>query len=167
MDYEKKYNEALERAKAQWGSVNDETRSWLEGTFPELRESEDERIRKALYKMAKVPRKEIYEAEGITKEQALAYLEKQKEIPMPNSTELLRMWDEEDERILKGIYGKIDHDQSYNVSKVDMLNWLKSLRPSWKPSEEQMEALERAIIRVHSVEDIPILTELRNKLKAL
>ena len=38
-------------------------------------------------------------------------------------------WSEEDERIFKGIYGKIDHGQSYNVSKVDMLAWLKSLRP--------------------------------------
>ena len=47
--------------------------------IPELAETEDERIRKALVIMMKVPRKEIFEAQGITKEQALAYLEKQKD----------------------------------------------------------------------------------------
>ena len=34
---------------------------------------------------------------------------------------------EEDERILKGIIGKIDHDQTYGVSKDEMLNFLKRL----------------------------------------
>ena len=34
---------------------------------------------------------------------------------------------EEDERILKGIIGKIDHDQTYGVSKDEMLNFLKKL----------------------------------------
>lgn len=36
-------------------------------------------------------------------------------------------WSEEDERILKGIIGKIDHDQTYGVSKDEMLNFLKKL----------------------------------------
>ena len=80
MDYEKKYNEALERAKAQWGSVNDETRSWLEGTFPELRESEDERIRKELIEVVSdIDGGWPFEKHGVTKKEALAYLEKQKE----------------------------------------------------------------------------------------
>ena len=54
-------------------------------------------------------------------------------------------WSEEDERILKGIIGLVDHDQHYNVSNKEMLDWLKSLRPFWKPSEEQMNALRRAV----------------------
>ena len=36
-------------------------------------------------------------------------------------------WSEEDGRILKGIIGKIDHDQTYGVSKDEMLNFLKKL----------------------------------------
>ena len=36
-------------------------------------------------------------------------------------------WSEEDKRILKGIIGKIDHDQTYGVSKDEMLNFLKKL----------------------------------------
>ena len=52
-------------------------------------------------------------------------------------------WSEEDERIFKGVFGKINHDQSYGVSKADMLAWLKARRPQphWKPSEDQMGAL--------------------------
>lgn len=48
-------------------------------------------------------------------------------------------WSEEDERILKGIIGKIDHDQTYGVSKVEMLSFLKSLRPvkqEWSKKDE-------------------------------
>lgn len=79
----KAYDEALERARKIHNEIlNNEILGFpdqIREIFPELRESEDERIRKALYKMAKVPRKEIYEAEGITKEQAFAWLEKQKE----------------------------------------------------------------------------------------
>ena len=50
-------------------------------------------------------------------------------------------WNENDERILKGIIGKIDHDQTYGVSKAEMLSFLEGLRPSWKPSEEHLSAL--------------------------
>ena len=65
-------------------------------------------------------------------------------------------WNEEDERILKGIIGLVDHDQHYGVSNKKMLTWLKSLpmrcpksSDSWKPSEEQMEAL------ADTLEDMP------------
>lgn len=44
MDYEKKYKEALERAKKG---------ECLENVFPELKESEDEKIRKALIELVK------------------------------------------------------------------------------------------------------------------
>ena len=80
MDYEKAYKAVLKTA-TQWikDGCTDKERICLESVFPELRESEDEKIRKALVIMMKVPRKEIFEAQGITKEQALAYLEKPKE----------------------------------------------------------------------------------------
>jgi len=41
-------------------------------------------------------------------------------------------WSKEDERILKGIIGLIDHDQHYGVSNNEMISWLKSLRPQQK-----------------------------------
>lgn len=37
------------------------------------------------------------------------------------------VWSQEDERILAGIIGKIGHDQSYGVSKDDMIRLLKSI----------------------------------------
>lgn len=52
-------------------------------------------------------------------------------------------WSEEDERILKGIIGLVDHDQHYGVSNKDMIAWLKSLRPQPKVewSEEDVKRL--------------------------
>lgn len=52
---------------------------------------------------------------------------------------------EKDKRILKGILGKIDHDQTYGVSKLEMLSLLYRINPYWKPSEEQMKALKRCV----------------------
>lgn len=85
MDYEKKYNEALERAKeliAKWTGKNKdfyvEDYSYI---FPELRESEDERIRKAIIKSIEEDSEEdssVYE-QDVSKEQMLSWLEKQKE----------------------------------------------------------------------------------------
>ena len=53
MDYEKKYNEALERARKCWGEYNElvgayENKGLCEEIFHELAESEDERIRGAI-----------------------------------------------------------------------------------------------------------------------
>ena len=53
--------------------------------------------------------------------------------------------------------------------KHEWIAWLNYLRPQshWKPSKEQVEALEKAIIKAHSTDEIPILTELRQQLKKL
>lgn len=72
MDYEK----ALERARAAYGTgaYDDAT---LEFLFPQLKESEDEKIRKALIDTASLFL--FWETYGLTKEQVIAYLEKKKE----------------------------------------------------------------------------------------
>lgn len=88
MDYEKKYKEALERAK---GIINyykecnrsDETAiEDLEQIFPELKESEDERVRKWLIKyFNKADFNGMLEyVNGIKSEDIIAWLEKQDEI---------------------------------------------------------------------------------------
>ncbi len=51
MDYEKKYKEALERAKGMWEQGMMPER--IEYIFPELKESEDERIRKDIIRVFK------------------------------------------------------------------------------------------------------------------
>ncbi len=48
-------------------------------------------------------------------------------------------WSEEDKKMLQSIICEVI-DEGMNPTK-EQVNWLKSIRPSWKPSDEQMEAL--------------------------
>ena len=154
MDYEKMYNEALKRAKKfeeKYGG------GYAEYIFPELAESEDERIRKEL--------KEAFEAydieskwNGIPVRSIIAWLEKQKK-QKPG-------WSEEDEKMLDSIIKVVcGVGVQPNGLREKQVSFLKSLRPqyhgdvtmteaykmgleagkasSWKPSEEQMEALKK------------------------
>lgn len=57
-------------------------------------------------------------------------------------------WSEEDENIIKNLIELVEAQPAkdfYESSKDTILKRLKSLRPSWKPSEEQMRALEDAL----------------------
>lgn len=61
-------------------------------------------------------------------------------------------WSEEDEKIITALTkALIGSDSAEKIMLFDgvtiemVSDWLKSLRPSWKPSEEQMEALEPAV----------------------
>ena len=58
-------------------------------------------------------------------------------------------WSEEDEKLLDFWLDVIDRndwrmDENFCKASREFINRLKSLRPSWKPSEEQMEALKEA-----------------------
>ena len=84
MDYEKKYKEALERARALRNEAIEEEYAVdyikdYETIFPELRESEDERIRKEIigYLNSRVATAE--ETELLYFKRWIAYLEKQKD----------------------------------------------------------------------------------------
>ena len=80
MDYEEKYNKALERAKDMlaYKEVRQEDMEYL---FPELEGSKDERIRKAIKKALQVRcgGSRIISDEPVTLEEAIAWLEKQGE----------------------------------------------------------------------------------------
>ena len=78
-DYQQKYKEALERAKKMMESKRKVVveKQALETIFPELAESEDERIRKALVWHLKAD--VDFVSNGVTKAECIAYLEKQKE----------------------------------------------------------------------------------------
>lgn len=193
MNYEEKYKEALERAKELHDSYNlmhisvDE----IEQIFPELAESEDERIRKQLIDAIKIGRSNS--GISFTEEAAsryIAWLEKQKENPksadsissdctadakcedrspkhsdsdgtdIRDTPAYWRGWDDamkqkeqkpewsEEDRLhyanvleaLEYVKGcKSDYDKIEAV-KSDIA-WLKSLKPHWKPSEEQIDRL--------------------------
>lgn len=78
MDYEKKYKDALEKARKLCTYPTTNFQSDLEDIFPELKESDDEKIRKALIETLKYDAAEkCLNSFGINKFAAIAWLEKQ------------------------------------------------------------------------------------------
>ena len=142
----------------------------IKKAFPELVESEDEKIRKELIKFVKVniPDQERY----------IAWLEKQCE--KKHDTNCFLSWSEEDEEIVEALNDYVKNlDILFSEIKIgdkDILSkefrekvqlWLKSLRTrsQWKPSEEQLREL-RCVISGCSFET-PILVQLEEDLKKL
>ena len=91
MDYEKKYNEALSQARFYYGNCPTEPeKKKLENIFPELRESKDEKIRKALIQEFKEKVQKSFEwKDGIPNNAVLDWLEKQKEQKPINSFDIV------------------------------------------------------------------------------
>ena len=190
--FEKKYNEALEQAKkelAACGSMDCDAARLIFRLFPQLHESEDERIRKVIYKLMLGLRKEIFTTadKSVTKEKVLAWLERQKEQKPAEWSEdfidevwtylnayrnlldgtdkqeiansiwkacdklkslrpVKQEWTEEDEMLMDELESYILYDKEFNdEQKSWRIKRLKSLRPSWKPSEEQMAWLKLAV----------------------
>jgi len=126
MDYEKEYKEALERARA--GKPIDEV-------FPELRESEDERILEAMIfrlgELSEMWFENIF-CKQFTKAQIFAYLERQKEqkaIQSRNEKEYVR--------ILKSIIADFIRDKKpEDVSFYQKIyDWLDGRHIEQKPAE--------------------------------
>ena len=92
MDDEKKYKEALEKlqealAPKDGREISGLTRACIEEIFPELKESDDERIRKALityFQRFPYPYGGI-ESAGTNAKEAIAWLEKQGDKPQGKS----------------------------------------------------------------------------------
>lgn len=211
MNYKQKYNDALERAK---GFKTDACKDVAEYIFPELCESEDERIRKGLIKglsaMRDIHKHQTFSDDAIDINDAISWLEKQGEQKSAWSEEdeeilnefieSLRYcngngynkqidwlkflkyriqpqskqeWSEEDEEmkrtiianifILKGLYTRPEKQTDYN----NMIEWLKSLKPRWKPSVEQLNALKQSIGEYYSKEADKNLESLYDDLKKL
>lgn len=79
-------------------------------------------------------------------------------------------WSEEDELILKEIISDYESASKSFCGHQGKLDWLKSLRPNhWKPSEEQIEALERCVeyLEESDNEDAEEIESLHNDLKKL
>ena len=160
----------------------------IEEMFPELYESEDERIRKEIINYFKCQSRDepgrknihnkwinwlncikissidntdnsfiddikniIYEAPKVLqadKNRLIDWLEKQDKPQIRTDINIESSWDEEDEKILQGIWDEIlankHNAKEYEWKTYDkFLDWLKSLRPQnqWKPTEEQMHYL--------------------------
>jgi len=160
MDYEKEYKSFVAKVKkAHQFAQTDSIKSVLEDILPQLRESDDEMIRRTLVEYFG-PHAQLDFVRGVPIQKIRDWLEKQKEQkPAPiscgheNGTE----WSEEDEKIRKTLLDYYENALD-NYTCVEWLNgitygelcdWLKSLRPvskeslqpHWKPSEKQIEAL--------------------------
>lgn len=122
MDYEKAYKDALEKAKKLYGKycIN----NVLESLFPELAESEDERIRKALVWFVEHFPYDRLDNNGVSAKEALAWLEKQ--APKPK-------WGEEDEigsdATIELLEYFINYAPEYRKPTIRRsIDWLKSLK---------------------------------------
>ena len=104
MDYEKAYKAVLKTA-THWikDGCTDKERICLESVFPELREGEDERIRKFICSI--IDNLEPKDFVGVKKMNVLAWLEKQKESLHIHETrkENANSFTDEDERIRKAL----------------------------------------------------------------
>jgi hypothetical protein len=193
------YDEALERARKQRDEYQEEfdktdknsklasilrsAISAVELAFPELVESEDERIRKALIEVFKKKLERCFEwvEYGIPNRSVLDWLEKQKEeegyeaIPVESTLEYKlgfkagkesekqkeqkpAEWSEEDEEILKLLILNIGRYMYFGgMSSERILSFLKSLRPQQRQewSEEEKEILD-SILSHYVLIDKPI-----------
>lgn len=79
MDYEKAYKEALERAKESLkdGGLSQNSIDYIQSIFPELKVSEDERVRKALIDFFNRGAENGARTNGVCDKDILAWLEKQ------------------------------------------------------------------------------------------
>ena len=165
--YEKKYKEALERAKKlHQESIerNGDRVYWagdLESIFPELRESEDERIRKAVIDFFSL-QDDNTTYSLIPKKDILAWLEKQKE-QKPSE------WSEEDEHRKSDAIYFLETAKKHYASTLEIeatISWLKSLRPQphWKPTEEQMKALKLWAQRSDAKKLISLYNDLKKQM---
>lgn len=191
----KAYDEALERARKYMAKGYDVL---MPEIFPQLRESEDERIRKEIINYLDFAESHnlLRAADYEKKKGWLAYLEKKKEQKPAWSEDEMKVldsiiddyeaasksfcgydgkigllkairdgeydlskqeWSEEDERMLSRCEKSIESSKqfadsdTFKKAKDNEIDWLenrfKSLRPSWKPTKEQMKALADATMR--------------------
>ena len=115
--------EAIEIVKKNWPEGRHQIKEALEFLVPELKESDDERIRKWIISVIEeVKTDDDWCVDQRKCADALAWLEKQKE---KEPTE----WSEEDELMLNSIIDVLKLTNGAAQMKID---WLKSLRPQSK-----------------------------------
>ena len=141
MNYEKKYNDAVERAKAiRYGNPQSGTANAVcEQIFPELRESEDERIRKELVEAFNLLDIES-SWNGIPVKSVLAWLEKQKEQKDCSDCS----------KHLEGyINGRADAENKllseYGIVISPNGELRMKPRPKWMPFETHLDAVRDAV----------------------
>ena len=171
--YEKKYKEAQKWIESIYSELSHEQQMEAEAFFPELKESEDERISKEIIKYLERTVPHHHRDEVLKSKEWTAWLEKQD--PKKHEEELEKAyktadevqykrgyedgvkdtekqgeqgpaWGEEDEKKLRGICNYISCSDSPEGFE-EWIDWLNSLkdRYTWKPSDEQIGVIEAII----------------------
>lgn len=162
-NYEQKYKSALEWMRSIYPTMQGAEKEDAEHYFPELRESEDEKIAKELIRYLPY----CDDIAKDTKERWIAWLEKKGE----------KFWSEEDEHYKNGLIGLIEDSKAglpinFKGKAADKcIDWLKSIKPNhWKPSATQMSMLLAVLNDPNNIssESVQIaLKSLYNNLKTL
>lgn len=115
---------------------------------PELKESEDDNIRRWIINEIKIKHHNLDEDNVDFVDKAIAWLEKRGE---QKPTE----WSEEDEKLVKNLISTLSNLYARNLIEketkekyTDLLKSLKErlqLHPTWKPSDEQMKAIQESV----------------------
>lgn len=142
--------EAIHEIK-QWDFINNDEMEALRTLIPELRESEDERIRKALVWHLKAG--EDFVSNGVTKEECITYLEKQKYDrmkPIYDAKEsfesaLEKAWNDyhngyENVDKLEDDYVECAHAKGFREGYLFGLEKQKAQKPAW--SEEDKKPID-------------------------
>jgi hypothetical protein len=134
MDYIKK----LEEAKRLYETANADQKYVLESLFPELKEPEDEKVRKALIEMVHdTTGDELWVDYNVHKEEALAWLEKQGEQkPFDYENANIQQkdfapkqeWSEEDVAYIDELTDFFEHCGELHQPQENVVKWLKSLK---------------------------------------
>ena len=149
-----KRSEALDIIRKNWPDGRVQLQEALLTLAPELKVSEDERIRGWIIRTLKSLNSSPVQIDGAYEMMlpAIAWLERQGSQILANSAKTCKdeqntAWSEEDETKVDDIRRAINELLTQNESwgfLEDALDWLKALkaRHTWKPSDEQMEALK-------------------------
>lgn len=142
MDWEKKYKDAETEMRLFVLPTMKEgiAKQAVERAFPNLAESEDERISKWLINVIEEVKTDDDWCADLNKcNEAISWIEKQKEQKPAE-------WSEEDKEMKLKILKYLSTRCSV-IEFEEVENWLNNLRirPHWKPSEEQLDALREYI----------------------
>ena len=140
----KAYDEALERAKTLYENANGMIlKKWVEQVFPELAQSEDEKVRKELIDAVQG----LWDNDALPiplsvkrKDEWLAWLEKQKEY---ESTDFEYVWDRTDCGELTAALDKYSEEAIINMCHAWYDKGIELERKSWL--EKQGQVKESAI----------------------
>lgn len=185
MDYEKKYNEAFERAKEKYAMFEGMKQGdVLEDVFPELKESKeskDERTRKYIINHLQEHLKTVREflSNGMSApfsfeeikmlEASVVWFEKQGE---------QKPWSEEDEKKISDILAILRGGENCHYNTHELFDWFKSIidrvqpKQEWSEEDKQLinevaECLRKYAEKVQGVNSTVYILSLADRIESL